>query len=69
MFAVQEGFGPVDEGLHKCWSVRRTRINFQTEKEAERFSERRYERMVKVYQRTQPDWWKSYWTRTVRVSP
>jgi hypothetical protein len=67
MFIVQEGFGPVQEGVDKCWSVRNTRMTFNTKEKAERFSERRYERMVKVYQRTQPDWWKSYWTRTVEV--
>jgi hypothetical protein len=67
VFVVQEGFGPFQEGLDECWGVRRTRITFQTMQEAERFGERWYERMVKVYQRTRPDWWKSYWVRTVEV--
>jgi hypothetical protein len=67
MWTVQEGFGPIDEGIKKCWNTRQSRRRFQTEQEADLFSEKRYDRQVARHQRSQPDFWKSYWTRTVKV--
>lgn len=68
MWKVQEGFGPVDEGIKKCWSVRTTRMTFQNEEDAQAFSEARYETRVARLMKSQPDWWKSYWTRVVPIS-
>jgi hypothetical protein len=61
---VQEGFGPFDEGLKKCWDVRTTKRVFTSEDEAARYSEQRYEKRVATLS---SDWFQSYWTRVISV--
>ena len=65
MFKVQEGFGPVDDGLAKCWGVRVTKRAFASEEAAEAYSENRYESRVARLMTDSPDWWQSYWVRVV----
>lgn len=60
---VQEGFGPFDEGLKKCWGVRTTKRVFTSEAEAEKYCEDRYEKQIATVMGD----WQSYWTRVIPV--
>lgn len=64
MFKIQHGFGPIDEGIDKCWDVKES-PHIHLSETAQQVADYLYESNVKDLMTTQPDWWQSYWVRVV----